>query len=296
MLYRQNEIHHSFVYHSSNDPLTEAARIVSIGFEKRASTDYYWDGRMRLNDGNTCIFQYTINGFGRFQAAERTYTIGPGEAFIVKVPSEHCYYLPEESAEWEFLFITLEGTKAQECWDLLLKKYGHVIKADANDPLIFLLQKIYQFVLKEGINDTFISSAQGYEFIMGLHRFSRGLSRPQSELPEDILKAANYMKNHYEKHLSLDDITDYAGLSKYYFTNKFQKHMKTTPMQFLAKVRLQKSMDLLITTDKTVQEIAVETGYTNANYFSKVFRKMIGMSPDRFRKDKKMVDFNHVIF
>lgn len=283
------------MYHISKEPLTEASRITSIGFEKRTSTDYYWDGRMRQNDLKTCIFQYTLNGYGEVRVGEKTYAVKPGEAFIVKVPSEHCYYLPEESPEWEFIFITLEGTKAEECWDYLISQFELVVNVDANAPLIFLLQKIYQFALKEGIEDTFTSSAYAYEFVMGLYRFAKGLDSRQTGIPDDILMAIQFMTTHYHEPLSLESIAEHAGLSKYYFTNKFQKYMKTTPIQFLTKRRIQKAMELLLTTNKTIQEIAMETSYDNANYFSKVFKKTIGISADSFRKDKKMSDFQHVI-
>jgi AraC-like DNA-binding protein len=295
LLSRSNDSHHSFVYHISKEPLTEAARITSIGFEKRTSTDYYWDGRMRQNDLKTCIFQYTLNGYGEVRVGEKTYAVKPGEAFIVKVPSEHCYYLPKESPEWEFIFITLEGTQAEECWDYLISQFELVVNVDANAPLIFLLQKIYQFALKEGIEDTFTSSAYAYEFVMGLYRFAKGLDSRQTGIPDDILMAIQFMTTHYHEPLSLESIAEHAGLSKYYFTNKFQKHMKTTPIQFLTKRRIQKAMELLLTTNKTFQEIAMETGYDNANYFSKVFKKMIGISADSFRKDKKISNFQHVI-
>ncbi|MCP3763462.1 AraC family transcriptional regulator [Domibacillus sp. A3M-37] len=290
-----DDSHHSFVYHHAKEPLTEAARVVSIGFEKWTSTDYYWDGRMRKNDHNTYIFQYTLNGYGEVQAGEQTLSIRPGEAFIVKVPSDHCYYLPAESPEWEFLFITLEGTKAEECWDYLTGQFGLRMTVENTAPLIFLLKKIYQFAVKEGIKDFFTSSAYAYEFIMGLYRFAKGLDHVKTEIPEDIRTAIQFMTAHYHEPLSLDEIADHARLSKYYFTNKFQKHMKTTPIQFLTKMRMQKAMELLTTTNKTLHEIAMETGYDNSNYFSKVFKKMIGMSADSFRKDKKMMDLQHVI-
>ncbi|MDG5472442.1 AraC family transcriptional regulator [Jeotgalibacillus sp. ET6] len=295
MLYEKDETHNSLAYHIPKEPLTEAVRITSIGCEKRISTDYYWDGRFRHNDHNTCIFQYTISGYGHFQTGENTYTIKPGEAFIVKVPGEHCYYLPEESPGWEFLFITLEGSKAQECWSQMIDQFGMVMKIDAASPLIFTLRKIYQFALRQGISDTFISSAQGYEFIMELYRYSLGMSSTNLNLPDDLREAVRFIETHYDQPLSLEDITKRAALSKYYFTNKFQKYLKTTPIQYLTKTRIKKAMELLITTNKPIQEIAVETGYTNANYFSKVFRKMIGMSPDSFRKDKRMIDFQHII-
>lgn len=283
------------MYHMSKEPLTEEARISSIGIEKRTSTDYYWDGRMRPNDLNTCIFQYTLNGYGEVRVGEKTFTVKAGEAFIVKVPSEHCYYLPEGSPEWEFIFITLKGDKVEECWDYLSSQFGLIVHVDNNAPLIYLLQKIYQFALKEGIEDTFTSSAFAYEFVMGLYRFAKGLDSQPTWIPDDILMAIQFMMTRYHEPLSLEAIAEHAGLSKYYFTNKFHKYMQTTPIQFLTKRRIQKAMELLSTTNKTIQEIALETGYDNANYFSKVFKKRIGTSADNFRKDKKMPDFQHII-
>ncbi|MED4074071.1 AraC family transcriptional regulator [Priestia endophytica] len=295
MLSLNHDKHQSFLYRHSKEPLTKDARISSIGFEKRVSTDYYWDGRMRKNNLNHYIFQYTLSGYGEMLVGEQILTIGPGQAFIVKIPSDHCYYLPKESPEWEFLFITLEGPKAEECWDYVIDQFGLHLTLDDTSPLIFSLKEIYQFAVKEGIEDSFISSAKAYEFIMNLYRFTKGLDQVKPEIPNDIRTAIHFMREYYYEPLSLEDIAEHTGLSKYYFTNKFQKYIKTTPIQFLTTIRMEKAMDLLLKTNKTLHEIAIETGYDNANYFSKVFKKMIGMSADRFRKDKKMLDNYHVI-
>lgn len=289
--------HESFAYHHVPDPLTEAAMILSIGFEKRTRTDYYWDGRMRENDLQNCVFQYTVSGYGEVQAGEETIQVRPGEAFIVQIPSDHCYYLPEESSHWEFLFITLKGSKATECWDFMQKAFGTKITFTDNAPLLLRLQKIYQKAASEGIQDPFVSSAHAYEFIMAFYRFAKGIDQVTEQVPADLQAAIHYMEAHFREGLSLDDIAEAAGLSKYYFTSKFQKHLNMTPIQYVTKLRIQKAMELLMTTNDTLHDIAIEIGYDNANYFSKVFRKTIGITADNFRKDKKMSGFKkHVIY
>ncbi|WP_411214984.1 hypothetical protein [Terribacillus saccharophilus] len=56
------------------------------------------------------------------------YVLKPGEAFIVEIPSDHRYYLLEDSEGWEFIFITLIGTKAAECWKFAKAQGSSVLK------------------------------------------------------------------------------------------------------------------------------------------------------------------------
>ncbi|MFS0611993.1 helix-turn-helix transcriptional regulator [Lederbergia ruris] len=60
-------------------------------------------------------------------------------------------------------------------------------------------------------------------------------------------------------------------------------------------MRIDKAMELLRSSDQTIQEIARLVGYSNGNYFSKVFHKKIGMSPGQFRESKHTVPVDHIV-
>ncbi|MEC0304165.1 helix-turn-helix domain-containing protein, partial [Terribacillus saccharophilus] len=66
-------------------------------------------------------------------------------------------------------------------------------------------------------------------------------------------------------------------------------------IQYLTKIRVKKAADLLLATKKSVNEIALQVGYSNANYFNKVFRKAVGMSAGKFRKSKDPSKIDHLI-
>lgn len=66
-------------------------------------------------------------------------------------------------------------------------------------------------------------------------------------------------------------------------------------MKFVTKVRLEKALKLLKETDLTLDEIASHVGYANGNYFSKVFRSVVGVSPEKYRRGKEFIPFDRII-
>ena len=71
--------------------------------------------------------------------------------------------------------------------------------------------------------------------------------------------------------------------------------MNMSPLQYLTKVRIERAFVLLRDTDTTINDISKKVGYANANYFNKVFRKVVGTSPGQFRQDKYSPPFNELI-
>ncbi len=104
------------------------------------------------------------------------------------------------------------------------------------------------------------------------------------------------MKTHYNQpRISLDEIAEQANLSKFYFIKKFNEYMNTSPIEYLTKLRIERAFILLRDTDITVKEIACQVGYSDPNYFNKVFRKIVGTSPGRFRQSNYNAPFGHLI-
>lgn len=95
--------------------------------------------------------------------------------------------------------------------------------------------------------------------------------------------------------IGLDDLVAASGLSKYHFTRLFQKTTNLTPIQYLTKIRIEHAIELLRMTNYSIDEIAQLVGYSNGNYFIKVFHKRIGMSPGQFRESKNMIPVDHII-
>ena len=91
------------------------------------------------------------------------------------------------------------------------------------------------------------------------------------------------MNNYRDPELSLSSAAEYASVSTGYLSGLFKKESGTNFVKYLTDVRMEKSMQLLRTTDMKTYEIAYETGFSNPHYFSISFKKYTGMSPSEFR-------------
>ena len=98
----------------------------------------------------------------------------------------------------------------------------------------------------------------------------------------------DYIASHYgEADLSTTQIAEYFHFSPAYMNVLFKQEMKVTLKQYLSNYRLEKAKKLLDQYSMKITEIAEKCGYTNANYFSKVFRDATGMTPVEYRERKK---------
>ena len=98
-----------------------------------------------------------------------------------------------------------------------------------------------------------------------------------------------YIHQNYQCNLSLDNIADYAGLSKSTILNLFQKYLHTTPINYLINYRLNEAAILLSKTEKKIITISNETGFNNVDYFCRLFKKHYHMTPTEYRKSRTTV-------
>lgn len=269
------------------------AGIYALGLEKQVSTSYDWDGLVR-SETDVIVFQYTLKGAGEIRIHDRIYRLEVGDAFFVKIPSNHRYYLPADSEEWEFVHITLMGEEAIRCYESITDEIGHILKLDIYSTPITRIFELINKVSTHQINDAYEASALSYSFLMELQRFILNIKSDQ-ELPESIMKATLFIDNNYAEPITLDDIVQASGLSKYHFTRLFHEKIKLTPIQYLTNSRIKRSIELLKDDQLTIEDIALRVGFSNGNYFTKVFRSYLGVPPGKYRNSKSVIPIDYLI-
>ena len=276
----------SFGYHFINSPSNLLFQLKTIGLETQTSVTYNWYGMNRLNDQGHCIFQYTLSGFGFINIEGNVHKLEKGDAFLVQIPSDHNYYLPETSDRWEFIYIHLYGEGVVNEYKKLYDLFGNIMKFQPDSPVITYLWKVYWEACNNNILDGYQTSSIAYEFLMELYRSKTSTDDLKSENHANIIfNTVEYIKNNYNLQLNLDDLSKAAGISKFHFNRTFLKIMDTTPWNYLTKTRLEKSIQLMQFSSYNIDEISKLVGFSGSNYFSKVFRKFLGTSPAKFREE-----------
>ncbi len=109
----------------------------------------------------------------------------------------------------------------------------------------------------------------------------------KDERLEIIREASAYLKNNYaQAYLDLSSLASNLHVSTSYLSREFKRIKGKTVIEYLTDIRMEKAKDLLKNTNKKVFEISMSVGYEDANYFSYNFRKHIGTSPLKYRKNK----------
>lgn len=109
-------------------------------------------------------------------------------------------------------------------------------------------------------------------------------SRYSSSVARSILNIKNYVDNHLSETMDSSQIARNANMSYGYFSRCFHDMIGVSFSDYCAQKRIASAKELLKNTNKTIQEIAFQTGYNDEKYFSRSFKKLTGMSPSEYRK------------
>lgn len=107
---------------------------------------------------------------------------------------------------------------------------------------------------------------------------------------EQIRLMITYIEEHFAEHIALEDIATAAHLSRSECSRVFKKVMGTSLFSFIQNYRIEKSCALLTGTDAPISEIAESCGFSDGNYYTKVFQKVMESSPSVYRKQHESRD------
>lgn len=100
---------------------------------------------------------------------------------------------------------------------------------------------------------------------------------------ERITNIVNYIHNHLSDEIDINKIASEACVTKPYFIRLFKKEMGIPPLQYVNKKRIERSQLKLVTEDTSIKEIAYSLGFSDHSYFTRLFRKTTGCSPQKYR-------------
>jgi two-component system, response regulator YesN len=140
----------------------------------------------------------------------------------------------------------------------------------------------------EGLRRSYRESLIMLDGVGSLLKEEMELSAQQSgQDREQILRvidrAKTWIKERYHQELSMEQVADYVNLNPFYFSKLFKKHVGETFIDYLTRLRINKAKDLIGREELSLKEVCYEVGYHDPNYFSRVFKKVTGISPSEYR-------------
>ena len=124
------------------------------------------------------------------------------------------------------------------------------------------------------------------QIFIKLHRYFHTVAKVEnSQIAEDIDKAMIYFAEHYNEDICIEDYAKDHHMSTSWFIRNFKQYTGSTPMQYILSKRIYNAEALLQSEQYNITEISNIIGYENPLYFSRIFKKIKGLSPSEYRKN-----------
>jgi AraC-like DNA-binding protein len=189
------------------------------------------------------------------------------------VSKYYCLIIDRKFCE-DFGLYTEEITFQRLIKDKLVGDKFNAIKDEFNSQRVF-----YKAEIKSKIIDLIICLYRDYT--LSESPFSNKLETNKIEI---IKKAIRYIQGNYDKYISISDIAEEAGISKYYFCRIFKEITDYSTVRFINILRCTNAKKLLQSGKYSVEEAAHICGFDNLSYFSKTYKKLMGCLPSSSKK------------
>lgn len=165
--------------------------------------------------------------------------------------------------------------------ELLIPFYQHdrTCPGKSNQP-----PKWIQYSSDAFIKEAMTLRALSHKFVEWIEQYMASLRENMRSYREEIKQARSYMYKHFRNRIAVVDIAKAIGLSEAYLSHLYKKETGESLIDYLTHIRLEEAKQLLLKTDLRTYEIAEQIGFSEANYFSKQFKRYVGVSPLEYRQ------------
>ena len=122
-------------------------------------------------------------------------------------------------------------------------------------------------------------------FLRKLEEVCRKIATKREEQSGSVVsKAKMYINQNFSRDLTLDDVSKSVNISPYYFSKLFKEESGENFIEYLTKVRIAYGKELLKNQELSIKEICIMSGYSDPNYFSRIFKKHESVTPSEYRE------------
>lgn len=276
----------SILREMETDVVASLLYITDIGYYPKALYHF----RERTEPIDQYVLIYCVDGEGWYRLRNREHKITPNQYFVLPAGEPHAYGANMENP-WTIYWIHFKGKLASEFAHQAASPIG--VRPSVHSRIsdrIDMFEEIYH-TLKMGYGrENLLYACSVFHHYLGTLRYMQQYRDVVSEYDKqvDIVTAAiHYMQENIEKKLSLSEIARHIGYSSSYFSVLFSQRTGSSPLAYFNQLKIQKACQLLDFTDMKINQICYKVGIADNYYFSRLFHKIMGISPMEYKKLKK---------
>lgn len=261
-------------------PMTRDLHPHGFGYYPRARGHH-----MRRDRHEDHLVIYCVEGAGRLFASGREWRVGEGDLIVLPAGLAHEYRAGKREP-WTIYWMHLDGELAPDYLDTITAGGAPVVRLGFHERLVTEFHDLLELPASGYTLQAFIHAANLCKSLLSY----AALLRSRGERRDDDLSLEplhRFMQEHLRERLTLDQLAEAAGLSRYHFVRRYRDRTGQTPMQAFLHMKVSRACYLLEMSDLPVAEVAQRFGYEDPYYFSRLFKKTVGISPTRYRERGK---------
>lgn len=239
--------------------------------------------------GTAWLLQYCVEGQGVIEMDGASVPLKKGEC-IVTFPGQQRTERADAQDPWAFLWISLQGESAGHFFEKMgLTPEAPVLPNCGRSNIPTLMDQIVDMADAMGYQDDFMLGAKLFAFFDACLRFRQEMGQPSRTGSSGgyAEQAVYYLNMHYTRtDLTVAELAKQLGLNRSYLYEVFKAETGVSPQEYLTRLRIRKSCELLQLPQVTAASAAYSVGY-EPSVFSKAFKRTMGMTPAQYKRNYK---------
>lgn len=221
------------------------------------------------------LVHYVVKGEGFYRVGENQFPVREGQAFII-YPGQIVSYSTGGGFPWSFCWFGISGRDAAACLaEASVRKPIYVVKCSAGirDQILSCLEYTENSPLSQLRLNAYV-----FRFLLCLGEGEKPSSPHYAE------RGIRFIEYNYMNRISTKDVAEYLNIDRTYFYRVFKEYTGKSPEKYLMEFRIRKAAELMEDSRYSIGQISDFVGICDPYYFSKLFKKIMGISPSVYRR------------
>jgi AraC-like DNA-binding protein len=246
-------------------------------------SEYYfsWDRGRVLNEFQ---INYITRGSGIYETASGRYPIKPGSLLLTRPGMWH-RYRPHVRTGWTENYIGFDGEIPRRILERGKPWTDRPVQYIGNrEEFIDSYLKIYEIILEEKPGFQQVASGMIMKLLGYMVSIEKQRNFTGKRMEKVIREVCFRIRENIEQEVDFKSYSVENNIGYSYFRKMFKQYTGIAPVQYHLDLKIRRAREMLVSTDRSIKEIAFELGFQSIHYFSRIFKKKTGLAPSELRK------------